>query len=82
MKRQCADLRTLRKVRMVPQTIYCQPETEEDGFTPPQHGFQATKVYVLVDENGREKDGIVICPDHNQAISVNVNHRPRAEGVV
>jgi len=80
MKKQSTNLRTLRKVTIIPQTIYCQPETDEDGFAPPQHGFQATKVYVLVDENGREQDGIVICPEHNQSISVNINHRSRPDG--
>ena len=76
------NLRRLVMVNTAPQKVCCQPVTNEDGFTPPQHEFLAMKVYVLLDECGYRQDGIVICPDHNQPISVKVVRQPRTEGVV
>jgi hypothetical protein len=64
---------TIAKRRIIPQTIFCKPETAEDGLIPPKHNFQATKVYILLDEYGHEKDGFVLCLTHNHAISVNIN---------
>lgn len=72
-----AKLKSIRPMRILQQTIYCQPEVEESAVPQPKHEFQTSKVYVFLDEEGREQDGIVVCPVHNQPISVMINRQQR-----
>lgn len=66
-----AKLRSLRKVNMAPQTIWCQPEENPQE----KHSFEAIKVYIINDEQGKEQGGIVLCPQHNKPIPVTVVRR-------
>ena len=61
--------------KCAPQPIICEP----DNHLEPRHEFQATKVYLLNDDEGHES-AIVICPKHLVPIPVEAVRRPRPPG--
>jgi hypothetical protein len=65
--------RALIEVRKcVPTMIICDPPEKFSLET--KHQFEATKMYLMTDNNGSEF-GIVICPTHQLPISVKPVHR-------
>ena len=75
-----AALKTLKMRKIIPQTLICKVTEEEEieGQLPRvvSHNFQTDKVYVFLDEKGQELDGVVVCPEHQQPISVNLVKQP------
>ena len=59
--------------KILPRVIcWCEPEQQYPLET--KHQFEATKVYVMIDGEGRE-DGIVICPKNQLPYSVTIIRR-------
>jgi hypothetical protein len=69
-RRKCMDVK-----KCTPQPIVCEP----DNPLEVRHTFQATKVYLINDEQGHEI-AAVICPIHLIPIAVEPVRRPRAGG--
>jgi hypothetical protein len=63
--------------KIVLQKIWCEPEQQFPLET--KHQFEATKVYLMSDSEGRE-DGIVICPTHQLPYSVTIVRRRLQSG--
>ncbi len=72
------NLKNIRTRKILPQDIVCTvTEEDEEGKLVPTnrtHTLHADKVYVFIDEKGTEEDGIVLCLQHNQPISVRLTH--------
>jgi hypothetical protein len=73
-------LKMMQRVPLVPrpQTVYCQPEADENGLVEPKHPIQAEQVYVFTDEHGQKQGAVILCPVHNNPISVAVDHSSRS----
>lgn len=62
--------------RILPAVIWCDPEKYDvdreehpEHKVEPKHQFEATKVYLITEEDGAEL-AVVICPIHNLPIPV------------